>query len=137
MYQLNSAKMFYDMADNQAIVINHMTGMYYGFNALGSYVIDQLIAGGEPEEVKRALLACEGCPADINTQVEAFVSELASLEILVPAERASAVVAPVPAVALEDGFELHVEAFAEAADLILADPIHDVDEGMGWPVMKS
>ena len=85
MYQLNSAKMFYDMADNQAIVINHMTGMYYGFNALGSYVIDQLVAGGDPEEVKKALTACEGCPAD----------------------------------------------------LILADPIHDVDEGMGWPVMKS
>ena len=43
----------------------------------------------------------------------------------------------VSAAALEDGFELHVDAFAEAADLILADPIHDVDEGMGWPVMKS
>ena len=49
----------------------------------------------------------------------------------------AAAVATVPAVALEEGFELHVDAFAEAADLILADPIHDVDEGMGWPVMKS
>ncbi len=137
MYQLNSTKMFYDMADDQAIVINHMTGMYYGFNALGSYVIDQLVAGGDPEEVKKELLACEGCPTDIGSQVEAFLAELVSLEILVPAERVAAAVAPVPAVALEDGFELHVDAFAEAADLILADPIHDVDEGMGWPVMKS
>ena len=137
MYQLNSAKMYYDMADNQAIVINHMTGMYYGFNALGSYVIDQLVAGGDLEEVKKALLACEGCPADIDAQIDAFLAELVSLEILVPAERAAAAVATVPAVALEEGFELHVDAFAEAADLILADPIHDVDEGMGWPVMKS
>ena len=79
MYQLNSAKMFYDMADNQAIVINHMTGMYYGFNALGSYVIDQLVAGGDPEEVKKALTACEGCPADIDAQVDAFLAELVSV----------------------------------------------------------
>ena len=100
-------------------------------------MIDQLVAGGDLEEVKKALLACEDCPADIDAAVEAFVSELVSLEILVPAERAAAAVAPVSAAALEDGFELHVDAFAEAADLILADPIHDVDEGMGWPVMKS
>ena len=137
MYQLNDAKMFYDMADDQAIVINHVTGMYYGFNALGSYVIDQLISGVDPDDIKKALLACGSCPTDIGAQVDAFLSELVSLEILTSAERPAAAAAPVPAVALEDGFELHVDAFAEAADLILADPIHDVDEGMGWPIMKS
>ena len=39
--------------------------------------------------------------------------------------------------ALMDGFLLEVSEYAEAQDLILADPIHDVDVDMGWPIMKE
>ena len=44
MYKLNEAKMFYDYADGQAVVINYKTGMYYGMGLLASAVLDRIIA---------------------------------------------------------------------------------------------
>lgn len=139
MYKINEEKMFYDMADNQAIVINHVTGMYYGFNMLGSYVVDQLINGVEVVKIIEAIKKCAECPADIDKKVEKFISDVMSFEILIEDKNNSGTkdAAEVSKAALADGFELSVDSFAEAADLILADPVHDVDEGSGWPTMKE
>ena len=55
MYKLNEEKMFYDMADGQAIVINFTTGMYYGTSSLGSAVLDSLLSGAAAD--RRTLLS--------------------------------------------------------------------------------
>lgn len=138
MYKINEEKMFYDMADNQAIVINHVTGMYYGFNMLGSYVIDQFINGAEKVAVIEAVKKCDGCPSDFESKMDAFVKKLFEFEIVVEdSSKSDYKTAAVSKEALEDGFELVVDSYAEATDLILADPVHDVDEGSGWPTMKK
>lgn len=138
MYKINEEKMFYDMADNQAIVINHVTGMYYGFNMLGSYVIDQFINGAEKAAVIEAVKKCDGCPSDFESKMDAFVKKLFEFEIVVEdSSKSDYKTAAVSKEALEDGFELVVDSYAEATDLILADPVHDVDEGSGWPTMKK
>ena len=36
-----------------------------------------------------------------------------------------------------DGFTLVLDEFSEVQDLILADPVHDVDVEKGWPVFKE
>ena len=46
MYRLNEEKMFFDMADGQAVVISVVTGMYCGATALGSVIPDRRQAGG-------------------------------------------------------------------------------------------
>ena len=43
--KINDEKMFYDIADGQAIVINYLTGMYYGMSSLGSAVLDLILKG--------------------------------------------------------------------------------------------
>ena len=40
MYRLNVEKMFFDIADGQAVVINLLSGIYYGTTALGSVVLE-------------------------------------------------------------------------------------------------
>ena len=139
-YQLNAAKMFYDMADGQAIVINFETGMYYGMSSLGSAVLDALIAGNPAGEVLSSLKALKGCPGDIGDRLEEFLDALVKKDILRKAEQAAQAGESGPAIpegALEEGFALTVNEYAEAADLILADPVHEVDVNMGWPIMKK
>ena len=41
-YQLNEDKMFADITDNVAIVINSETGIYYGMNALATVVFENM-----------------------------------------------------------------------------------------------
>jgi hypothetical protein len=136
MYKLNDEKMFYDMAEGQAIVINFTTGMYYGTSSLGSAVLDALLAGASTENVRNALQALPGCPEDIQAQLDAFIGQLLEKEIIVAGEAAGAECA-IDASALTDGFVLTVDEFAEVQDLILADPVHDVDVEQGWPILNQ
>ena len=135
MFKLNEEKMFYDMAEGQAIVINFTTGMYYGTSSLGSAVLDSLLAGASAEAVCKAIQTLPGCPADIQEQLNAFIGQLLGKEIIVHSESTGADCA-IDASALTDGFVLTVDEFAEVQDLILADPVHDVDVEQGWPILN-
>ena len=137
MYKLNEEKMFYDMADGQAVVINFVTGMYYGTTTLGSAVLDRLVKGNSPEQIKNAVKALPDCPEDIDRQMDGFIQQLLEKEILLTGETVSGGEEPIDSSALEDGFILNLEEFAEVQDLILADPVHDVDVEEGWPIFKE
>lgn len=136
MYKLNEEKMFYDLAEGQAIVINFTTGIYYGTSSLGSAVLDALLAGASVENVLTAIQSLPGCPDDIAAQLDAFIQALLEKEIIVPDDGA-ANTASIDASVLTDGFALTVDEFAEVQDLILADPVHDVDVEQGWPILSE
>ena len=137
MYKLNELKMFYDIAENQAIVINFSTGMYYGTSTLGSVVLDRVLAGYSVEKITAAIKALPECPEDIEASVEEFIQKLIENEIIVDGETVEGGDEAIGSEALEDGFVLTIDAFSEVQDLILADPVHDVDVEQGWPVMKE
>ena len=136
MYKLNEEKMFYDMAEGQAIVINFTTGMYYGTSSLGSAVLDALLAGANVETVLNAIKALPGCPADMGAQLDVYIAQLIEKEIIVPTDASNATCSIDDSV-LQDGFKLTVDEFAEVQDLILADPVHDVDVEQGWPILND
>ena len=137
MYKLNEEKMFYDMADGQAIVINFITGMYYGTSSLGSVVLDALMNGASKENVLAAVQALPGCPGDMAAQLDTFIAQLLEKEVIVSVEGEGCAAPAIDAGALQDGFALTVDEFAEVQDLILADPVHEVDVEMGWPILAE
>ncbi|MBR2990822.1 MAG: hypothetical protein IKF51_05080 [Solobacterium sp.] len=138
MYRLNEEKVFYDIAEGQAVVINFTTGVYYAFSSLGSEVLDRLVKGDSFECVLKAVQACDGCPEGMAVQLKAYISRLIDAEIILETPEAGNTNAdPLPGNALMDGFELFVDEHSEVKDILMADPIHDVDVDMGWPIMKE
>ena len=136
MYKINEEKMFFDIADGQAVVINFVTGMYYGTSTLGSAVLDKLVKGAPVEKILAAISSADGCPSDMKDKLDAFVKALLDKEILIPGDSDEQDIVFDKA-AFADGFELTLDEFAEVQDLLLADPIHDVDIEEGWPVKKD
>lgn len=137
MYKLNEEKMFYDYADGQAVVINYQTGMYYGMSLLGSAILDRIIAGKDIEEIIAAVKDLPQCPPDITERVHNFVKELIETEVIVNGPSVPGGAEPLAKEVAEDGFDLKLDQFAEMADLLLADPVHDVDMQAGWPKLKD
>ena len=137
MYKLNEEKMFYDYADGQAVVINYQTGMYYGMGLLASAILDRIIAGKNVDEIITAVKTLPQCPPDIAERVHNFIKELQEKEIIIDGPSVSGGAEPFPKEVAEDGFELKLDMFAEMADLLLADPVHDVDMKEGWPKLKD
>ncbi|WP_165078582.1 MULTISPECIES: PqqD family protein [unclassified Desulfovibrio] len=138
-YALNESKMFSDIADGIAIIINSETGIYYGMNSLGTAVFDALMAGASAEAVLAALKALPGAPADMDARLTAFVDKLKEFDIVLDGnDGAGAVEVSIDApVAEADEFALMVEEYNDAQELLLADPIHEVKEDTGWQPDKD
>ena len=136
MFKLNNEKMFFDIADGQAVVINFTTGMYYGTSTLGSAILENLVNGASKESVLTALEGAPGCPGDIAVSLDGFIDTLLEKEILIPADGEGTDASFAPE-AFAEGFGFTVDEFAEVQDLLLADPVHEVDIEEGWPILKE
>ena len=137
MYRLNEVRMFYDIADNQAIIIDSSTGHYYALNELSSAVFDALAKGAGTDALLRALRSLAGTPTNVEAQLQNFVDRLLGYEILLPAETVSDVVIELSEDFLSFGFALDLDQFDDAQEIMMADPVHDVDLDEGWPILKS
>lgn len=136
MYQLNAEKMFYDVADGIAVVIDFTTGVYYGMDALSSAVFDALMAGAGDEAVVNALRQLPGCPEDVDALYSAFVQKMLDRQMIL-GDGEGGECAPFDPAVVGESFQLNCEDFSEVRDLLLADPVHDVEPEMGWPFLKE
>lgn len=133
MYQLNEAKMFADIAEGTAIVINSLSGIYYGMNAFGTCVFDNLISGSSPEDIVKETKKLPGSPVDLEEKVSAFIDTLIGYEIIIPVEEVASRMAVIDSAAAEaDAFVPECKEYKDVQELLFADPIHDVDEDEGW-----
>lgn len=130
-FKFNEGRMFADIDDGLCVIIDAATGTYYGmdgesssvFNALCYNSVEAIIEHVEKKYNK-----------DVSNELKSFADDLKSKGILIDS------------VDGEDLNELNLDlttfkwkcqAYTDAQDLILADPIHDVSAEEGWsPVIK-
>ena len=136
-YTLNEEKMFVDITDGIAIVINSETGIYYGMNGFGTNVFENVAKGIAIEKIAAALKAIAGAPADVEAKLNAFVDALKEKEIVIEGGESNEALSIDEGVAKEDGFVMEVNEYNDAQEMLLADPIHEVKEDTGWTPEKD
>lgn len=136
-YALNEEKMFADVTDGIAIIINNETGIYYGMNALGTSVYENLVNGASVESILEKLKSFTDAPKDMQNRLNDFVQQMVENEVLISAPAAEGDVNIDPSLAKEDQFKLEFNAYDDAQELLLADPIHEVKEETGWTPEKD
>jgi hypothetical protein len=106
------------------------SGKYYGFSEAGSIVWEALSSGVAPAALAGGAIGA----ADIDE----FVDRLTAFGLLAPSEETPAPLSPALAERLAvAGGQLAVDVYDDLADLVVVDPIHDVDEPVGWPAVKQ
>lgn len=117
--------------DGELVVLNLGTGQYFGFNPSAAAAWTALMAGATPGQIVEAGAS--------QPALLAFVARLEALNLIVPgpaappAELSEALRAGITA----DASAPTVESYDDLADLLMADPIHDVDQEAGWPHMPK
>jgi len=125
--------MFADINDGVAIIINSETGIYYGMNGLGTSIFETLLNGASCEKILDELKAIPGIPNDIEARFNNFINALVEKNLIIPSEEISAIKVQInQEIALSDNFMLQVSEYNDAQELLLADPIHEVKEEIGW-----
>ena len=136
-YALNDEKMFADVTDGIAIIINGETGIYYGLNALGTIIFENLQKGASTEDILTALKSIPDVPSTIEDDLNKFINSMLEKEVLVSVPTSSAQVEISEETAKEDNFAITFGEYNDAQELLLADPIHEVKEETGWTPEKD
>ena len=136
-YVLNEEKMFADVTDGIAIIINSETGIYYGMNGFGTTVYENIVNGASVEDILIAIKALPGVPSDIDANYELFIKAMVDNALIIKGNASSADVKIDVEIAEADHYILEIKEYNDAQELLLADPIHEVKEEEGWSPEKS
>ena len=140
MLTANTPHVVHETIDGETILLHLKTGNYYSFDALGALIWQSIIESGSIKE----LMSKDLLDQDQIKEVDTFVNRLVEEELLKE-------VSSIENSALENSSELFdqfihavkefkppiLNKYSDMQELLLLDPIHDVDEGEGWPEAKS
>lgn len=136
-FRMNDPQVVAETIDGEAVVVNLATGTYYSITGDSVALWDALVAGASVEEIADAVAQATGSPAEeALSAVEGFCRSLEAEGLIV--ERVDGVVSPleVALAALAGGgaglLKPGFETYSDMQDLVLLDPVHEVDE-RGWP----
>lgn len=130
-YAVAGSDVAFEVFDGDVIVLDMGNGKYYSFSDGGSAVWLALVAGVAPRDIMVPLGHGEALPG--------FVEKLCGAGLIeARADLPSASPDPDLVAALSGAGEApDFTVFDDMADLFIADPIHDVEEPQGWPVVKQ
>lgn len=138
-YRAAETHISHDTQAGETVVINFSTGSYFSMTGSASDVWVLTVAGHETDELTDALAArFDGTREEIAADCATFLSDLVSRGLLSVGGSTAAA---------QEAVQLHpvdraawvapqLQAFDDLNDLILMDPIHEVDEA-GWPHPKG
>ncbi|RWC51329.1 MAG: PqqD family protein [Mesorhizobium sp.] len=134
-YAVASKDIVFESFDGEAVVLDLASGRYFGFSDTGSRIW-QALSLGVPAPVLVGLAA--GTATIGLVELESFIAQLIDFGLLAPAPDASAQPLPsgLPAELAASREPLKVDVHDDLANLIMVDPIHEVEEPLGWPAVK-
>ena len=139
-YRVNKPSVIEEVLDGEAVIVNLTTGSYYSTEQSGAMIWGLLGQGATVPDIVAHLRAHHTeVPNDVDTLVNRWLDFLESESLIVgePLGEAPATQSRTGA-ATEKGqtktpfMEPKIEKYTDMADLLLLDPIHDVQE-TGWP----
>jgi Coenzyme PQQ synthesis protein D (PqqD) len=135
-YQIDRTRIIFEQFEDEMVLVNTETGYYYSLSNSGSEILRLLEDGCSSADLPTILFGSFEDNHQRRTIVDKFIDQLVAESII--SVRASAYPSKTskePAPALFDGdFPPPVlERFDDVRDLLLIDPIHQVDQDYGWP----
>ncbi len=138
-YRVREPDVVHETIDGETVIVNLSTGNYYSLQGVGADVWALMAAGKPAHQIVAGIgQRYEGAPAQIEAGVGGLLARLVAEGLIIPGESLNSEVAALGATdGARPAFTVPVlEAHQDMQDLLLLDPIHDVDE-TGWPNADS
>lgn len=136
-YRVNAPNVVSETIDGEVIVINLVSGNYYSLDNVGASIWSWIEQGAAQQEIAEWLPGTYDCDGhNVDASVQTFVSKLQSEGLISPEPANRSVTAAPQPLTDKNSFQTPtLNTFSDMQDLLLLDPIHDVDE-TGWPRQK-
>ncbi len=125
-YEVNHPDVVDESVDGEVLIVHLGTGTYFSSRGPGDAAWQMFASGRTSVEAAVPL-------GQTETDLEEFLGRLVGAGLLRPR---TGPLAPVPDVQPSPG-PLLLEEYTDMQELLLLDPIHDVDEEEGWPNVRA
>ena len=135
-YRVNSPKVILETFADEVVIVNLDSGNYYSTDKTGAEIWALVANGATVAEISHQIgLRYEALEQDIDLAIRAWIEQLLQEDLIVPFQADAS--RPVSAIAspgkVKQPFEPPVlQKYTDMQELLLLDPIHEVDE-TGWP----
>ena len=128
MIKTRQNKLAVDKFQDETIIVDFETGIYYSLRGSACFIWDVAENGLDPKGAKELF---KEISAEQGNRIDAFIHDLRAANLVQEMD------APTPDVTdPQDYSEILFEQYKDMEDLIMLDPIHEVDE-RGWPHKKA
>ena len=138
-FQTNAPAVVSEIFDDEVVIINMESGTYYSLAQSGVVLWQQLQHGTTLSDlIAQVSSAYAISPGEITPSVQQFMTELVQEQLIIPTVAPIKVIdrqatSILPTAPLQQCFTPPLlNKFTDMQDLLLLDPIHEVDAG-GWP----
>jgi hypothetical protein len=137
-FRVNTPTVTHETIDGEAVIINLDSGNYYSLVEAGSLIWALVDRGASASEVQEVLQQnYQGDATDIDRGVQELLAQLQQESLIVPVDGPAAAdlagILPSTNGHEKPSFNApSLNKFSDMQELLLLDPIHDVDEA-GWP----
>lgn len=131
-YELNSPPIVAELVDGEVIAIDLDRGSYYSLEKETAAVWTALISGRSGQEILAALPAAPEA-GRLADELQGFVGALLAEKLIRPSAPARRPEGTFGAMTPWAAGTLRFERFTDMQDLLVLDPVHEVDEEAGWP----
>ena len=144
-FKVNAPDVVSETIDGESVIINLSTGSYYSLNQAGADIWNLIEANASlPALIGQLTQRYTANPDEIESAVLQLVEQLQKEGLIVPVLLEAAdteldgnELAQATPVAEKLNFEIPVlQTYTDMQDLLLLDPIHEVEEDAGWPSKK-
>ncbi len=137
-YAVRSPAIVHEAIDGEAVIINLESGTYFSADGASAIAWQRIVGRASAADLQLAIAErYDGEPDSIGTAVMQFIEQLSREGLIRPAEPAdedrASEASAAPAAARPAFSHLALRGFTDLQELLLLDPIHEVDE-TGWPV---
>ncbi len=140
-YDINQPAVASEVINGEAIMMHHASGDYFSANGIGAVVWQWIGETRSHDQIVRALEArFPQSPGAIRGAVDAFLADLLTHELIRPIEPGDG---PAPGAPSQQADSPAGEfsppvlnVYSDMRDVLLLDPIHEVEEASGWPMPK-
>ncbi|MBK7995149.1 MAG: PqqD family protein [Blastocatellia bacterium] len=136
-FQINSPQVIREFFDDEAVIVNLELGIYYSLDSIGAIVWGLIEQGASNTQIVEKLSQMFKLSTNIEKDIEEFIDLLLKEELIAATDNAS--LTSFDSINIDNKLTYSkptLNKYTDMQELLLLDPIHEVDEE-GWPNIKN
>lgn len=144
-FKANAPKVVHETIDGEVVIVNLDKGDYYSLVKVGADIWEELIKGTSKSNIIQKIIQCyDGDRQNIENTVNDFIARLQQEELITldgTEDPKNLNIDSAPSTTNDNPEKLSfspptLEKYTDMEELLALDPIHEVNEVVGWPNVK-